>query len=230
MFDLKNGIFMSGPMLQSEEWFNLFLNPLGLKFIEISLNKDLVPNYLRKNKTAMLGIKLDNGNKHAVVYQRKDGDKLVFLNNKRENVNVPDEISFADNELIDRLDDLVTIGTLTKIEPIDVNINSKLETSIIVLEKNLEEIKKISNVSLTTNEIKGKLNTLFRPLFLDSIDMLKLIDEVDLANGYKKFQDELMSLMRKNNDGLIKLKDYISIKELEVSTSKYINIMERIKE
>lgn len=229
MFDLKNGVFMSGPMLQSEEWFNLYLNPLGLKFVEITLHKDLVPNYLRKTKTAMLGIKLDNGNKHAIIYQRNCNNILFFLNNKRKNDNTPDEISFVDNELINRLDDLVTIGTLVKIKPIDVNINSKLETSIIVLGKNLEEIKKMSDTPLTPNKIKEKLNTLFRPLFLDSIDMLKLINEIDLAKGYKKLQDELMLLLRKNNDGLIKLKDYISMKELEVLTNKYLNLIKRNK-
>lgn len=229
MFDLKNDVFMSGPMLQSKEWFNLYVNPLGLKFVEAIVHKELVPNYLRKTKTAMLGIKLDNGNKHAVVYQRNCGGHLFFLNNRRENDNIPDEISFTDNELIDRLDDLVTIGTLVKTQPIDVNIELKLESSIIVLEKNLQAVKEISAISLTLDEIKGQLNTLFRPLFLDSIDMLKLIDEIDLANGYKELQDELMSVLRKNSNGSIKLQNYLSINKLETLTNKYLNLIKNNK-
>ena len=34
LFSCKDGVYMAGPMLQSAEWFNLFLHPIGFEMIE----------------------------------------------------------------------------------------------------------------------------------------------------------------------------------------------------
>ena len=32
LFTYEDGIYMAGPMLQSADWFNLYLNPVGFHF------------------------------------------------------------------------------------------------------------------------------------------------------------------------------------------------------
>ena len=33
LFSYRDGVYMAGPMLQSAEWFNLFLHPIGFNTI-----------------------------------------------------------------------------------------------------------------------------------------------------------------------------------------------------
>ena len=84
LFSREDGIYMAGPMLQSAGWFNLYLNPIGFEMIEKEVPAEQVPEYLMQRKTAMLGLQVDEGGKHAVVYIGHQDGKLVFLNNKWE--------------------------------------------------------------------------------------------------------------------------------------------------
>ena len=64
---------------QNAEWFNLFLIPQGFEMCEIELPAEQVADYLKKQKTAMLGFRMNENNKHAVVYIGSHDGKLVFL-------------------------------------------------------------------------------------------------------------------------------------------------------
>ena len=79
LFSYENGTYLAGPMLQNAEWFNLFLIPQGFEMCEIELPAEQVADYLKKQKTAMLGFRMNENNKHAVVYIGSHDGKLVFL-------------------------------------------------------------------------------------------------------------------------------------------------------
>ncbi len=66
-FDFENGIFSAGSMLQGEKWFNIYLNPLGFAWKEQETKKAELCPMLRKVGYAMLGVYVNDRNKHAVI-------------------------------------------------------------------------------------------------------------------------------------------------------------------
>ena len=40
LFTYEDGIYMAGPMLQSADWFNLYLNPVGFHMIETAVSAE----------------------------------------------------------------------------------------------------------------------------------------------------------------------------------------------
>lgn len=177
LFSYENGTYMAGPMLQNAEWFNLFLNPKGFEMCEIELPAEQVADYLKKQKTAMLGFQVDKNNKHAVVYIGSHDGKLVFLNNKWEHDPALAQFQLADTEILDHIGSSVMISTLKQISPKEVNLNSKLADSVSVIRRNLAEIKAVCIRRETVGALRSMLNTLFRPLLLDGITMLGLLGE-----------------------------------------------------
>lgn len=81
LFSHEDGVYMAGPMLQSADWFNLYLNPIGFNMVEKEVLAEQVPAYLMQQKTAMLGLQVDESGKHAVVYTgQQDGKLGDYLN------------------------------------------------------------------------------------------------------------------------------------------------------
>jgi hypothetical protein len=140
LFSYSDGAYLSGPMLQTAEWFDLYLNPIGYHLIEIAVSADCIDEYLKTQKTAMLGISFGEKGKHAVVYTGIDSNSFVFINNKWENEDSPSEIYLTKEELQKRIEPKVMIATLQQIPPKSINFNQKLHSSISVLRKSLEEI------------------------------------------------------------------------------------------
>ena len=225
LFAYDEGAYVSGPMLQKAEWFNLYLNSIGFVLIEKKISADKVVDYLKNQKTAMLGIKMENGGKHAVVYKGIESDKLLFINNKWENEAVPSEIKITEEELREKVDSEVVIATLQQIHPTKVCIREKLEESVLVLQANVLEIVGLCKEEVSVAYLQAKLNVLFRPLFLDGITMLHLIGETELAEEWKVMQGNLLSALRQDKNQSVKLGKYISIDELQALAQRYIELI-----
>ena len=225
LFAYDEGAYVSGPMLQKAEWFNLYLNSIGFVLIEKKISADKVVDYLKNQKTAMLGIKMENGGKHAVVYKGIESDKLLFINNKWENEAVPSEIKITEEELREKVDSEVVIATLQQIHPTKVCIREKLEESVLVLQANVLEIVGLCKEEVSVAYLQAKLNVLFRPLFLDGITMLHLIGETELAEEWKVMQGNLLSTLRQDKNQSVKLGKYISIDELQALAQRYIELI-----
>ena len=185
LFAYDEGAYVSGSMLQKEEWFNLYLNSIGFVLIEKKIPVDQVVDYLKEQRTAMLGIKMENGGKHAVVYKGIEADKLLFINNKWENEEAPSEMKFTEEELQENIEAEVVIATLQQVQPAKVCIVEKLEASVSALQANVLEIEELCKKEVSIAYLQSKLNTLFRPLFLDGITMLHLIRETEFAEEWK---------------------------------------------
>lgn len=225
MFSYGDGVYLSGPMLQSAEWFNLYLNPIGYELLEEVISADKIVDYLKLQKTAMFGIKTGNTGKHAVVYIGTESDMLVFLNNKWEKEDSPCEIRLTEDELKQKIEPEVVVATLQEITPKAANFTDKLQNSINVLQANLTDVIELASTEETVANLRLKLNTLFRPLFLDGITMLNMIDETGLAQEFANLQQELLSALRKEPHTSICLKEYVSISKLQASTKMYVELI-----
>ena len=225
LFAYQDGVYLSGPMLQKAEWFDIYLNPIGFQLIEKKISAEQIVDYLKKQKTAMLGIKMGDAGKHAVVYKGMESNILVFLNNKRENEDSPSEIRFTEAELIQNLETEVVVATLQSIVPRKISVLDKLEESTVVLQANLSEIVRVCDRKVTTEFLRSKLNTLFRPIFLDGISMLNLIGEKELSGEFAKQQSDLLGALRRDTKEDILLKDYISMDNLQASVQKYMELI-----
>lgn len=149
LFVYDDGAYVSGPMLQKAEWFDIYLNSIGFQLIEKKISADKVVDYLKDQKTAMLGIKMEN----------------------------------------------------------------------------VSEIIELCNKEVTVEYLQSKLNTLFRPLFLDGITMLNLIGETEFADEWKVMQGNLLGAIRADKNQCIQLGEYISTDKLQVLAQRYVELI-----
>ena len=225
LFVYDDGAYVSGPMLQKAEWFDIYLNSIGFQLIEKKISADKVADYLKEQKTAMLGIKMGNAGKHAIVYIGMEANELIFINNKWEKEEVPSEIKFAEEEFREKIDSEVVVATLQQVNPAKVCIWEKLEESVSVLQANVLEIIELCNKEVTVEYLQSKLNTLFRPLFLDGITMLNLIGETEFAEEWKVMQGNLLRALRQDKGQNVQLGEYISTDKLQDLTQKYMELI-----
>lgn len=225
LFVYDDGTYVSGPMLQKAEWFDIYLNSIGFQLIEKKISADKVADYLKDQKTAMLGIKMENAGKHAIVYIGMEADELIFINNKWEKEAVPSEIKFAEEELREKIDAEVVVAILQTINATKVSMIDKLEESLVVLQANVSEIIELCNKEVTVEYLQSKLNTLFRPLFLDGITMLNLIGETEFADEWKVMQGNLLGAIRADKNQSIRLGEFISADKLQILAQRYAELI-----
>lgn len=219
LFAFEDGVFLAGPMLQSTDWFDLYLRPLGFHLAETMLPREAVPEFLNNHQPAMLGLKIDMNAKHAVVYQGKCGGKLCFLNNKWEGSNEPESLVLTEAELLSRLEEFVMVAVLERSTPEKVDFLPLLKESSRVLLQNLAAIKAVCREEHTVADLRERMNTLFRPLLLDGITMLELLEEKALVDRFRTLQGELLTALRQ--DGTIRLGEHLSLPELEAAVMEY---------
>lgn len=196
LFDLRDGVYSAGPMLQTADWFDLYLNQLGYAMTETPVSKSNVPAYLRLCSTAMLGIRISPKEKHAVVYVGTDGDHFRFLNNKWQASDAPEIICISKEELETRLDDTAMVATLRKAPASSADFGGLFLRSCRVLEQYKADIQDFCSMKKTKEELLAAMNTLFRATLLDGITMLELIDQEELAGQFRKIQQSYLCAVR----------------------------------
>lgn len=227
LFSCKDGVYMAGPMLQSAEWFNLFLHPIGFEMIEKEIPAAQVPGYLKQQKTAMLGLQVGENNKHAVVYIGTQDSKLIFLNNKWEHDPAPAQLTLTEAELLSRIGSSAMVAALVQIDPKPGNLHRYMDESIPTIQKNFAEIKDVCSTPKAVGELRSMLNTLFRPLLLDGITMLGLAGETELANQFSRIQALFLNALRQEPSTTVVLGEYLPIADLARAVDEYIVLIER---
>lgn len=227
LFAYADGGYMAGPMLQSADWFNLYLQPIGFEMTEQEILTAQVPGYLLQQKTAMLGLQVDEGGKHAVVYTGIQDGKLAFLNNKWEQDPAPERLILTESELMERIGASAVIATLQPVTPREVDLSSIMQKSISVMRDNLSEIQEVCGKKEMVGVLRLKLNTLFRPLLLDGITMLGLLEEKELAQRFTAIQSSFLTALRQDAGTVITLGDYLPVNELVAAVEEYIQIIDR---
>lgn len=220
LFAKEGDAYLSGSMLQTAGWFNLYLHQIGFSLSEQKLPKSETAKYLLTLSHAMLGIRVAAGQKHAVIYCGQNNGKLQFLNHKKKGENTPDFFLFSEEELLDRLDETAMIASLKRTNPRKVSFLKPLKTSIATFTELKNEITDICHRQTSTPELKAKLNPVFRPILLDGISMLELIRQTKLCNSLTIVQKELLSAL-KSGEKAIRLADCLSMDLLTAAMEEY---------
>ena len=225
LFTKEDGVYLSGPMLQSADWFNLYLNPIGYTMDENHVKREQVPSALLKEKTAMLGLRGSPQSKHAVVYQGIEHDKYGFLNNKWQYTEEPELVLLTEPELLARLDGDVVIATLHPTQRKEVDFEPLLKQSVYVLEDLKRDIRAFCAVEQSLQAVVTAMNTLFRAILLDGITMLEISDQMVLAQKLRRVQGELMTAVRKKT--AVTLSEEIGVEILLEAIDEYKQLIEQ---
>lgn len=236
LFSYENGAYCSGPMLQTAEWFNLYLKPRGFLMSETRLLKGDVCTFLQKNIPAMLGLAVSPQGKHAFVcieVGEVGGEAGIavgievgikekryrFLNNKPQNSPEPESICLTGEELLPLLGDSVTVAVLQKCRPQATDLKPYLQRSADTLLMLKQDIRNFCCKEQTPQALRAAQNTLFRAILLDGITMLELLGNKDPLKALKAIQREVLTALKENKTLI--LADRLSMERFESAIDTY---------
>ncbi len=222
-FDCEDGCYLAGPMLQGAKWFNLYLKPIGYTLTEQEVNRAQLCNSLRHLQYAMLGIHVSTGNKHAVIYTGMQDGRFCMLNNKWERSAEPDTLLLSEQELLQRVDAIVTVGVLHKTASETVKAEGLIQHSIAVLQSLANDIAAFCAQERSAMDFRLSMNTLFRAILLDGITMLDLIGETQIRQKLKVVQGQLMSAVKE--DKPLQLDQRLDMALLNSAIQDYISLI-----
>lgn len=223
LFNYEDGCYLSGPMLQSEKWFNLYLKTIGFTMVENEVKREQICAYLRGLQYAMLGIRVNERNKHAVIYTGIKDGKYCMLNNKWEQSDEPDTMLLLEQELLNRVDESVMVAVLHKAACETIPFDNLLNHSISVLRMLREDMISFCSQERSVQEIRLSMNTIFRAILLDGITMLDLIGESTISKKLKIVQGQLMSAVKVNKPLL--LDQCLDVSLLDTAITEYIDFI-----
>ena len=195
-YEEVSGVYVNGPMLQSAEWFDLYLKPRGFRYIERFMKKQEAVEQLCFG--SMLGLQVTPKSKHAVIFLGKEDGVYKFLNNKREDSEEPDELLLSKEQCLERLPEQVVIGYLEPCEPKAADVRTYLQESLKNWEKLRKDLLQFISQEQTPQTMKEAMNRLFRPLLLDGLSMAKLLEKKELENRLTQLQKQFLGIVRKN--------------------------------
>lgn len=226
LFAREGRRYLSGPMLQGAEWFDLYLHPIGFTFIERRLEREEVCSFLKDQPPAMLGLRVTPESKHAVVYTGGGGGEYCFINNKRQDSTEPETLRLTESALLSRLDKTVVVGMLENIEPLPSALHDRLAVSPGVLLALQSEINDFCTQQQTPAAQAAALNDLFRPLLLDGITMLELLENTEPAASLRTVRAQLLPLIRAGRPAV--LSESIDLSLLNASIRAYHDRIKQI--
>lgn len=195
-YDEQSGIYLNGPMLQSAEWFDLYLRPRGFRYVECFLKRQEVVEQLRPG--CMLGLQVTPKPKHAVIFLGKENGRYKFLNNKWEDSEEPDYLLLSEAECLERLPEQSVIGHLKPCLAEETELKPYFEEALGNWERLRGDLHKfISNIQ-SPQAMKEAMNRLFRSLLLDGLSMAKLLKENELEELLTRLQKQFLAMVRKN--------------------------------
>lgn len=220
-YDEQFKAYMNGPILQSAEWFDLYLKPRGYRYIECFMGKQEVLEQICPG--SMLGLQVTTNSKHAVIFLGKEDGMYKFLNNKREDSEEPDHLLISAAECLKRLPEQVVIGHLESCITERVDIKRYLEEALENWERLRDDLHKfISNVQ-SPLAMKEAMNRLFRPLLLDGLSMAKLLKENELEECLTQLQKQFLAIVRKNE--AVKLLGQLDSEKIDWAIDKFVNLI-----
>lgn len=223
-FSWEDGMYLAGPSLQTARWFNLYTNPLGFELNEQSIAADLVPDFLREQKCAMLGVHVEGSGKHAVIFTGIDDNKLCFLNNKWAHEPAPETFALTKEELLQRIDSPCMVATLRSIDPTAAPKLQRMSQSLTTLSTYRQDLLAVCTAFRPTAELRGMLNSMFRALLLDGITMLDLLDEQTLRSKLTTVQRAFLTALRSDAPQL-RLADHIPMDLLTEAIDAYAKLI-----
>lgn len=221
------GAYLAGPMLQSKEIFDIYLNGLGYEFIEKNYDKeDVLKTLEAADKNYILGVNISLGNKHAIIFLEYKNNVFSFINNKYEESDEPDRFTWAAEELKELLDEETHLAHIEKISAKKLDLKEILLASIKNLNSLKEDINNFSKKEITQLELRESMNTLFRAAILDSIAMFELLGEDALLERTKAIQKEFITVIKEGKENLV-LEEEMDISGLQDLLDEWKSLMKK---
>lgn len=224
LFSHENGVYCSGPMLQTAKWFNLYLKPRGFLMAETRLLKKEVCLFLREVRSAMLGLAVPPRGKHAVVYTGTERDRYRFLNNKHKGSSEPEIIYLTQKELLPLLSDSVSVAVLQRDIPTPINLRPYLQESADTLLKLKQDINAFCSSKQAPQALRTAQHNLFRAILLDGVTMLELLENNEPLKSMKAVQGELLAALKENIP--LTLADRLSMHRFESAIDAYRELIQ----
>lgn len=171
--DCLRGTYLAGAMLQGARWFNRYLKPRGWQFVETAYGREEALDAMLPN--SMLGLRVSQQSKHAVLFQGKREDRFVFLNNRKEGSMEPEFFVLTKKECFERLEETVWIGRLEECAPEAVDFVPLLEMSLENWGKWREEFLQFAACRQEWDALCLAKDTLFRAFLLDGLAVCGLV-------------------------------------------------------
>lgn len=222
-YEEASGAYLNGPMLQSAEWFNLYLKPRGFCYIEQFVSREMVLQALHPGN--MLGIRVTPQSKHAVVFLGEENGAYKFLNNKWEKSEEPDYLELSAEECLKRLPEQIVAGHLEKCEAEKVDLLLYFEEAIANWDKLRKELQQFVSKVQTPQALKESMNRLFRPLLLDGLSMVKLLEEREMEACLINLQKNYLEVVRKNQE--VCLAEEFDCKEIDWAIDAFVQRIEK---
>lgn len=220
-YDEETGAYLNGPMLQSAEWFDLYLKLRGFRYVERFMGKQEVVEQLCSG--SMIGLQITPKSKHAVIFLGKENGAYKFLNNKREDSEEPDYLLISEVECLERLPEQVVVGHLESCEAEAVNIKPYLEEALANWEKLRGELQGFISEVQTPQAMKEAMNRLFRPLLLDGISMAKLLNKKELEEWLSALQKQFLGMLRTNET--VKPSEQLDGTEIDMAIDTFVSLI-----
>ena len=220
-YDETSGAYVNGPMLQSAEWFDLYLKPRGFRYIERFMERQEVMKQVHPG--CMLGLQVTTNSKHAVIFLEKEDGMYKFLNNKREDSEEPDYLVLSEKECLGRLPEQVVVGQLEACEPEKADIKPYLEEA----QKNWEALRGKLQAFICEEQspqaMKEEMNRLFRPLLLDGLSMAKLMEEKELEECLAELQKQFLAIVRSGEP--VKLSEKLDSEKIDWAIDTFVSMI-----
>ncbi len=223
LFSKEGDVYSAGPMLQTAEWFHLYLKPRGFRMTETSLSREAVGEFLRSIPCGMLGLAVDGGGRHAVVYRGMAGGRYEFLNNKRQHSSEPESLLLTEEELLSGLSDTAVVAVIERAEPEPVALAEYFQSSIEVLAGLKNELFAFGAKVHSMKELTEARNKIFRAILLDAVTMLELLGEKRLRETLLQLQRRLVNILKEGKPQT--LQDRMSMEALGEAIDGYAELI-----
>ena len=223
LFSKEENAYSAGPMLQTAEWFHLYLKPRGFRMTETRLQREAVGVFLRSVPCGMLGLAVNGGGRHAVVYRGMTAGRYGFLNNKWQNSPEPESMLLTDEELFSRLGEEVVVAVIERAEPEPVSLGGYFQRSLEVLEELKTELTAFCAERRSLKELASARDGLFRAILLDAVTMLELLEETEIRGVLQRLQRQLLEVLKEGKPLI--LQNRIPVAALAEAIDRYAELI-----
>ncbi len=225
-FDSSRNSFLAGSMLQGAEWFDNFLRPRGMRFVERSFTGEGAVNFLSDCGTrVMMAVDAADG-RQALVFEGVRGGRFHFINNKWKDSDGAERYMFTPAELYDRIDpENNSLGWIEIATKTPVDFLEKMYITLEYIGKYRASLKKFCAVQRERIALRWAMEPLFRPLMVDLLAMMELVGETRMVLMIKVLQRSLFTALSAEEDIIVPF-DYISEQQLDEALDRYTEIVQ----
>ena len=143
------------------------------------------------------------------------GNTLVFMNKEHEKSDEAARMELTNDELLQGIDDKVMLASLKEYRGKVDSPVPFMEASISCLDELHCDIVRFCADFQPHESVERTRDTLFRPVLLDSVAMMELLGEKDMAENIKKLQRAYMDAAFKSGAEQVQLCRHIDMLLLE---------------